>query len=191
MTLQQILLTLARGAIESAFGAPFDFDRDALIKQFPELGKPGAAFVTLKVDGTSLRGCIGSVKARRALFDDLVANAKGAAFGDPRFAPLSEREYRRCSVEVSLLTVPEKIRYDDVFDLRQKIRRGVDGVILEHAGRSATFLPQVWEELPDFSRFFAQLGLKAGLGVDAIDYHPLIKTYQVESFESAPLEGGE
>lgn len=191
MTLNETLLALARGAIESAFGAPFDFDKAELVRRFPELGQKRATFVTLKMDGESLRGCIGSIEPRRDLFDDVVSNAKAAAFGDPRFPALGQKEYPRCSVEVSLLSVPEKIKYNDVFDLKQKIRRGIDGVILEHGGRSATFLPQVWEELPSFDTFFAHLGIKAGLGEDAIDYHPKIRTYQVESFESAPLQGAQ
>ena len=191
MTFQQMLLSLARASIEEDFGTPFKIDRDSLVIQFPELSKNRATFVTLKTDAISLRGCIGSIIPYRPLFDDIVSNAKAAAFHDPRFAPLQESEYLRCSVEVSLLTVPQELTYEDESDLRQKIRPGIDGVILEYSGRSATFLPQVWEDLNAFDPFFAHLGMKAGLGSNVLDYHPQIKTYQAEHFESAPLQGGE
>lgn len=190
MTLQSLLLTIARAAIEETFGFPMPFEKSALVQQFPELAEKRATFVTLKLDGEALRGCIGSIVPHAALYDDVVANAKSAAFRDPRFAGLTEREYRRCSVEVSLLTVPEELAYEDAADLKAKIRPGVDGVILQLGGRSATFLPQVWEELPRFESFFAHLGLKAGLGGNVLDYHPTVYTYQAEHFEDAPLEGG-
>ncbi len=190
MTLQNILLKLARASIEEAFGKSFPFERDALIAQFPQLGEKRATFVTLKVDGKSLRGCIGSILPAQPLYDDVIANAKSAAFHDPRFPALTYEEYLRCSVEVSLLSVPQPLEYRDVDDLRSKIRPGIDGVILQHGGRSATFLPQVWEELPEFDTFFAHLGVKAGLGPDVLEYRPQIFTYQAEHFEDAPLQGG-
>lgn len=188
MTLQQALLMLARASIEEAFGHPMPIDKSTLAAQFPEVEEERATFVTLKVDGKELRGCIGSIIPHTSLYDDIVANAKSAAFHDPRFPALSEKEYRRCSVEVSLLSVPQELSYADADDLRSKIRPNVDGVILRLGGRSATFLPQVWEELPDFDQFFAHLGLKAGIGADVLSYHPEIYTYQAEHFEDAPLE---
>jgi len=188
MTLQEILLKLARASIEEMFGTPFPFSKETLAAQYPELGEKRATFVTLKVDGKALRGCIGSIVPHAALFDDVVSNAKSAAFHDPRFSALTEREYRRCSVEVSLLTVPESLSYTDANDLRHKIRPGIDGVILQLDGYSATFLPQVWEELPDFDQFFAHLGIKAGIGSYVLNHHPEIYTYQAEHFEDAPLE---
>lgn len=188
MTLHETLLKLARASIEEAFGHPMPFERHALSAKFPALREKRATFVTLKMDGDALRGCIGSIVPHTSLYEDVVANAKSAAFRDPRFSALSEKEYRRCSVEVSLLTVPRELPYTDVNDLRGKIRPGVDGVILRLGGRSATFLPQVWEELADFDLFFAHLGLKAGIGANVLSYHPEILTYQAEHFEDAPLE---
>ena len=190
MTLQQLLIKLARASIEEAFGKPFAYKKEELSAQFPELAQKRATFVTLKVDGKELRGCIGSIVPHTDLFDDVVANAKSAAFHDPRFAPLTQEEYRRCSVEISLLSVPQELPYDNIEDLRRKIRPGTDGVILQLNGRSATFLPQVWEELPDFDQFFAHLGVKAGIGAGVLQYHPQIFTYQAEHFEDEPLEGG-
>ncbi len=190
MTLQTILLQLARAAIASAFGRPFPFEKEALIATYPQLAEPRATFVTLKLDGKALRGCIGSIVPHTSLYEDIVTNARSAAFRDPRFSALSEAEYARCSVEVSLLSVPEQLSYSDDNDLRGKIRPGIDGVIIQKEGRSATFLPQVWEELPDFDQFFAHLGLKAGIGADVLSHHPEIYTYQAEHFEDAPLRGG-
>jgi uncharacterized protein len=188
MTLQALLIKLARASIEEAFGTPFPFEKEKLLADYPELAEKRATFVTLKMDGRALRGCIGSIVPHAMLYDDVASNAKSAAFRDPRFAPLDENEYRRCSVEVSLLTVPEKLSYTDAADLRAKIRPGVDGVILQQDGQSATFLPQVWEELPDFDQFFAHLGVKAGLGSYVLNHHPEIFTYQAEHFEDAPLQ---
>jgi AmmeMemoRadiSam system protein A len=190
MTLQKLLIKLARASIEEAFRRPFPYEKEELVARFPELGQKRATFVTLKVDGKELRGCIGSILPTQDLYDDVVANAKSAAFHDPRFPPLTEAEYRRCSVEVSLLTVPQELPYTDTEDLRRRIRPGIDGVILQLGGRSATFLPQVWEELPDFDLFFAHLGMKAGIGANVLEYHPQIFTYQAEHFEEGPLEGG-
>lgn len=188
MSLQQTLLRLARASIEESFGSPFPFERETLYVQYPELAEKRATFVTLKIDGKALRGCIGSIVPHTPLFDDVVANAKSAAFHDPRFSPLTETEYRRCSVEVSLLTVPQPLDYTDTADLRNKIRPGIDGVILQLNGYSATFLPQVWDELPDFDQFFAHLGIKAGIGSYVLNHHPEIYTYQAEHFEDAPKE---
>jgi AmmeMemoRadiSam system protein A len=188
MTLRETLLKLARASIEEAFGKPMTETKEALIAQFPELGEKRATFVTLKVGGTALRGCIGSIVPHTSLYEDIVSNAKSAAFRDPRFSELTENEYRRCSVEISLLTVPQELPYTDKEDLRNKIRPNVDGVILQLDGQSATFLPQVWEELPDFDQFFAHLGLKAGIGANVLSYHPVIFTYQAEHFEDGPLE---
>ncbi len=190
MTLQQLLIKLARASIEEAFGHPFPYKKEELTARFPELAEKRATFVTLKVGGKELRGCIGSILPTQSLYDDVIANAKSAAFHDPRFPALTEEEYRRCSVEVSLLTVPRELPYADTEDLRRKIRPGTDGVILQLGGRSATFLPQVWEELPDFDMFFAHLGMKAGIGANVLEYHPQIFTYQAEHFEEGPLEGG-
>jgi AmmeMemoRadiSam system protein A len=188
MTLQKTLLKLARASIEEAFGKPMPETKEALEARFPELGEKRATFVTLKTGGEALRGCIGSIVPHTSLYEDVVANAKSAAFRDPRFSELTESEYRRCSVEVSLLTVPQELPYSDTEDLRSKIRPDIDGVILQLDGRSATFLPQVWEELPDFDQFFSHLGLKAGIGANVLSYHPVIFTYQAEHFEDAPLE---
>ncbi len=188
MTLQKLLFRLARAAIEEQFGRPFSFSKEILSAQFPRLADKVATFVTVNIDGDSLRGCIGSLVPRNALFDDVVANARAAAFNDSRFLPLSEGEYPYCSIEISLLSRIKEISYTDTEELRGKIRPGIDGVLLQQGKQSATFLPQVWDEFNGFDLFFSQLGIKAGLGSSPLEGHPRIFTYQVERFEDVALE---
>ena len=176
-----ILPRIARRSIELALrGQPFPpVEHEALLREYPELAEQRATFVTLTIGGR-LRGCIGSILPRRALIDDVIENARAAAFKDPRFPPLSPEEFPRVAIEVSLLTLPQPLPYEDVADLRRKIRPGVDGVIIRFDGRQATFLPSVWEQLPDFDKFFEHLCLKAGLPADCLRLHPEIHIYQAE-----------
>jgi AmmeMemoRadiSam system protein A len=180
--MRELLPEIARRSIAATFGLAPEVDKEALVAQYPELAKERATFVTLTIDGR-LRGCIGSIVPHRRLIDDLVANAEAAAFDDPRFPLLTKEEFEKIDIEVSLLTVPYPLEYDDIEDLRRKIRPGVDGVVLRLEGRQATFLPQVWEELNDFDHFFAHLCLKAGLPQNCLAYHPQIFVYQVEKFK--------
>jgi uncharacterized protein len=154
------LLRLARGAIGERFGASAPAASGS-----PALRAPGASFVTLTQAGR-LRGCIGSLEAWRPLADDVCANAVAAAFADPRFAPLAAEELPATRVEVSLLTPAEPIVFAGEDELLASLRPGVDGVILECGGRRATFLPQVWQQLPEPRQFLAQLKRKAGLAPD-------------------------
>ncbi len=129
------------------------------------LVQPGATFVTI-TRGGRLRGCIGSLAPQRPLGADVIANAEAAAFRDPRFAPMTNDEWIDTQTEVSLLSVAKSIRFSDESDLLDKIVPGEDGLILEAGGRRGTFLPQVWESLPDKRQFLDQLKLKAGLPAD-------------------------
>jgi len=153
------LLAIARAAIESRlFGVAKSVDA-------PWLRQAGATFVTLTLDG-ELRGCIGSLEAARALGTDVAENALGAAFRDPRFAPMTAAEWPRIRVEVSLLSAPKPMRFADEADLIAQLRPGEDGLILECDGRRATFLPQVWQTIPDKRAFLRELLRKAGLPAD-------------------------
>ncbi len=179
---KELLLQIAKEAIENEFSHK-DIDRDKLLAKYPELKKDGATFVTLKQHG-QLRGCIGSIIAHRSLLDDLIYNAKSSAFKDPRFPPLREDELPYTDIEISLLSPYKEIEYKDVEDLKKKIHPNIDGVILKLGSYQATFLPQVWEELPDFDLFFAHLCQKAGINiVSCLENHPHIYTYQVEKIE--------
>ena len=152
------LLTLARNAIAAHFGLP----PAPVAVDCPELAKMGATFVTLTQRG-ELRGCIGSLEAWRPLRQDVEENARAAAFRDPRFAPLSEDELPITRVEVSLLTTPEPMSFRDEADALAQLRPNRDGIIFTAGSRRSTFLPQVWEQLPEPVEFMARLKLKAGL----------------------------
>lgn len=155
------LVALAREAIARELDAPApDPPTDA-----PWLQERGAAFVTLTVEG-SLRGCIGTVEAYRPLGDDVRANAVAAAFRDPRFPPLARHELPRVRIGVSVLSALEPVPCRDEGEALRRLRRGVDGVVLEVGHRRATFLPQVWEQLPTPAAFLGALKRKAGLPAD-------------------------
>jgi hypothetical protein len=156
------LLAIARAAIGHGLGAHAEPPRTDFA---PWLLRPGASFVTLLLDG-KLRGCIGSLAAVRRLGEDVAVNAQAAALRDPRFAPLSAAEWPRCQVEVSVLSPAKPLRFADEAEMLAQLRPGEDGVILEYEGRRATFLPQVWENLPDKRGFLEELMRKAGIPAD-------------------------
>lgn len=176
---QSILLKIASDAIEEEFLSKPMIEKIALESQYDFLLEERACFVTLNLDG-NLRGCIGSLYPHRKLIDEIIGNAKHAAFQDYRFKPLSYAEFENISIEISLLTIPEILNYESIEDLESKIRVGIDGIILQQDQHKATFLPQVWEQLPSFEDFFAHLCTKAGLSTDCLLNHPDIYTYQVE-----------
>jgi AmmeMemoRadiSam system protein A len=153
----EILLRLARAAIARRFGLMLECSDNETF-----LHEPGASFVTLKYEGR-LRGCIGSLQAHRPLREDITHNAQAAAFRDPRFSPLSAAEYNQIALEVSLLSPLTPMRVEDEADALDQLRPGVDGVVLQHGSKRGTFLPQVWDSLPDPGQFLTELKRKAGL----------------------------
>jgi AmmeMemoRadiSam system protein A len=164
----RVLLALAREAIAAALGAPEPrtWTVASAERAAPWLRAPGACFVTLTQEGR-LRGCIGSVRARRPLGDDLRANARAAALADPRFPPLTASELAVTRLEVSLLSAPSPLPAATEEEALAALRPGIDGIILELGGDAhATFLPQVWETLPEPRDFLAHLKHKAGLPPD-------------------------
>jgi AmmeMemoRadiSam system protein A len=130
-----------------------------------------------------LRGCIGSLEATRPLVQDVTENALAAAFRDPRFPELVAAEWPQCQVEISLLSVAKPIAFTDEADLLRQIRAGEDGLILEARGRKATFLPQVWQGVPDKRAFLGQLLRKAGLPADTRLESCTISRYRVMKFD--------
>jgi AmmeMemoRadiSam system protein A len=183
---QSLLLTLARDSIREVLEAKRIIDVPSLLKEHPLLGEAMATFVTIEIDG-ALRGCIGSLTPATSLINDLIANAKAAAFEDPRFPPISTSEYLHCTVEVSVLTPATELDYKTLQELKQKITVGEDGVILQSGTRRATFLPQVWSELTTFEAFFSALCTKASLTADCLNTHPKIFTYRVQSAKDNPI----
>jgi AmmeMemoRadiSam system protein A len=140
-------------------------------------------FVTLTTQG-QLRGCIGHIIPQEPLIEGVKINAINAAFRDPRFKPLTREEFGKIQIEVSILTEPKPLAYEDEKDLLVKLRAGIDGLIIKKGGRQATFLPQVWEQLPDKKAFLTHLCMKAGLDADEWKRGELeISTYQVQAFE--------
>lgn len=148
----------------------------------PVLLGQGASFITLTIHG-ELRGCIGALEAYQPLAEDVREHAVAAALEDPRFPPLSENELDRIQIEVSRLTRPVPLEYQDADDLISKLRPHVDGVIIKDGLRRATFLPQVWEKLTDPSDFMDNLCYKMGAGHHHWrNKHLNVFTYQVEEF---------
>jgi AmmeMemoRadiSam system protein B/AmmeMemoRadiSam system protein A len=174
------LLVRARNAIAARLGQPTQAE-----PAHPALNQPGATFVTL-TQGGALRGCIGSLQAHRPLDQDVRANAVAAAFSDPRFAPLKAEELARTRVEVSLLTAPQPMTFSDEADALRQLRPNVDGVIFIAGQRRSTFLPQVWEQLPQPRQFMAHLKQKAGLPADYWSSEVQLQRYEVQKWKEAP-----
>jgi len=172
------LTGLARAAIAQRRMSPIEA---ATSTNAAWLDAPGAAFVTLTQRG-QLRGCIGSLVAHRALRDDVEANARAAAFDDPRFMPLQPDELAHTRIEVSVLSAPVPMSFTSRQDALAQLRPGIDGVILSAGRRRATFLPQVWDELPDVEDFIAHLFRKAGLPANYWADDVTISRYTVTAF---------
>jgi len=181
---KKILLSLARQALEDCVkGDPIPpIDIDNLPSK---LVQPGATFITLTID-SELRGCIGSLEATRPLAEDVRLHAVAAALEDYRFPPVQEEELSRILIEISRLTTPKLLQYNDPEELLSKIRPGLDGVILKEGIRRATFLPQVWKKVPEVEVFLSKLCRKMGVPSGywrSEDVEILI--YQVEEFQES------
>lgn len=178
-----LLLDVARKSImshlykEEHFSMPKQSDPNA------HLWEKKGCFVTL-TSNSQLRGCIGTIEPIYPLIKGVHLNALNAAFYDPRFSPLSVEEYPAIRIEISVLTEPAELHYTTPHDLLNKVKPGVDGIILQLDHHQATFLPQVWEELSNPEDFFNQLSWKAGLTPNDWKNNPNMKifTYQVEKF---------
>lgn len=176
-----VLLETARHSIEYGLQHGKPFIPDA--RNYSEvLQNPVASFVTLTLQ-QELRGCIGSLEAHRPLVVDVAENAFAAAFRDPRFPALNETELPDLEYHISILTPAEPMQFVDEADLIRQIRPGVDGLILEERGRRGTFLPSVWDSLPQPQQFLQQLKLKAGLPADYWSDSLKVSRYTVEVIE--------
>ncbi len=182
---KQTLLRLAREALQQGVAGQ---TMTALQVEglTPTLRADGASFVTLTIRG-QLRGCIGALEPYQPLAEDVREHAVAAALEDPRFPPVSRAEVDQIEIEVSRLTLPRDLAYTDTDDLLGKLKPHVDGVILRDGFRRATFLPQVWEKIPDKQEFLDNLCYKMGEPPDMWRRkHLEVLTYQVEEFR----EGG-
>jgi uncharacterized protein len=178
----RILIPIARAAIGRELGKPHAASEDA-----PWLQEHGASFVTLTQED-QLRGCIGSLMAHRPLLEDVMENAIAAAFHDPRFSPLSAYEFEYTQVEISLLSAAEPMTFAGERDALTQLRPHVDGVIFEYGRYRSTFLPQVWEQLPDPVEFMAHLKYKAGLSTTFWSEEVKLSRYTVQKWKQKDFE---
>lgn len=177
--LGEVLLRAARAAIEANFGGP-----PLILPNLPVLQKTLATFVTLQRNGR-LRGCIGSLQAHRKLLDDVLHNARAAAFADQRFSPLEPEELADVQIEVSLLSTPEAIAFSDEAEAISRLRPGIDGLILIDGEHCATYLPQVWAQLAEPASFLARLKEKAGLSATYWSPQLRLLRYTVEKWKES------
>jgi AmmeMemoRadiSam system protein A len=178
----KVLLPIARAAIAHALNVvPLAADETA-----PWLAEHGACFVTLTQDG-ELRGCIGTLQAHRSLLADIKSNAVSAALRDPRFAPLSVEELDITAVEISLLSPTQAMEVEHEADALAQLRPGVDGIVFEYGRYRSTFLPQVWEQLPQPRQFMAHLKRKAGLPDDFWAEEVRLSRYTVTKWREQEL----
>jgi AmmeMemoRadiSam system protein A len=177
---RMLLLDVAEASIRHGLhhGTPLQVNP----ADYPDaLRQPGACFITLQRDGM-LRGCIGSLEPHRILIEDVAHNAYAAAFDDPRFPPLTEAELQQLELHVSVLSSATPIHFISEQDLIVQLKPGEDGLILEENGRRATFLPSVWDNLPNAGLFLRQLKLKAGLPGNYWSNTLHVSRYHTESF---------
>jgi AmmeMemoRadiSam system protein A len=178
---KQTLLHLARESIEcSVRGKKLPIvDENELT---PLLRSEAASFVTLTLKG-QLRGCIGALQPYQALYEDVREHAIAAAIQDYRFPPVRPSELARIHIEISRLTMPQALIYQNADDLLASLRPGIDGVILRDGPRRATFLPQVWAQIPSKQEFLGHLCAKMGAAPNLWQQkHIEVQIYQVEEF---------
>lgn len=178
---RSFLLSLARKSIVNCLnGTPLpELDRKNLSTVLQE---QGASFVTLTYKGY-LRGCVGALEPYQSLAEDVCEHAVAAAFQDFRFPPLQANELKDIEIEISFLTRPKPLNYENPTDLPMLIRPNIDGVVLRDGIRRATFLPQVWEKIPVPEEFLEELCMKMGAQPDLWRRKKLeVLTYQVEEF---------
>jgi len=182
---KKFLLKLARESIKYYLERQdlLTVSAEELKRYSPTLLEKLATFVTL-TEYEQLRGCIGHLEAIEPLYQDVIENAVNAAFFDFRFLPLDKKELNLIKIEISILTKPQPLDYQTPEDLINSLRKNIDGVIIKKGPFEATYLPQVWEQIPDKEEFLSSLCVKAGLPSDIWKKEKLeVKIYQVESFK--------
>ncbi len=180
---RRFLLQLAREAVSNGVAGGPDPENFGDVP--PRLAQKAPCFVTL-TKGGALRGCIGNLLAETPLYQAVMENARGAATRDPRFAAVQAAEVSQLRIEISLLTTPRPLAFTSPEDLLAKLRPNVDGVVLKIGSRGATYLPQVWDQIPDKAEFLGHLCQKASCAPNAWrDPGTEILVYQVEAFHEA------
>ncbi len=185
---KSFLLRLARQAAEYAVQGQ-RMPRPAPDSIPAELRRPGAAFVTV-TRNDELRGCVGQVLSHKPLYESVIDAATGAATKDSRFSPISASELPLVHLHLSVLSDPRKLDYAGPQDLLEKLRPGVDGVVLSLGFRMATFLPKVWERMASKVEFMQLLSLKAGLNRNGWEApEAVVSVYQTQDFEETVTPG--
>lgn len=178
----KILIPIARASISNALGKPYNATHEDL----PWLREKGASFVTL-TQNHQLRGCIGTLETHRSLLIDVKANAQAAAFRDPRFSPLTVHELDSTQIEISLLSAMQPLVFSGEHDALAQLQPGVDGIVFEFGRYRSTFLPQVWEQLPEADVFMAHLKHKAGLQPGFWDEEVKLYRYTVSKWKERDI----
>jgi len=184
---RQLLLQLARQSIEQAVTGN-DCSPPDLNLLPPALCEPGVCFVTLTLPGNELRGCIGGLEATLPLAIDVWEHAAAAALDDYRFMPVRPEELSLLHIEISRLTRPIPLAYEQPEELPNLLNPNLDGVVLRDGHRRATFLPQVWEKIPDPCVFLSHLCQKMGVSSDVWKQRKLqVEIYHVEEFHEGSV----
>jgi len=163
---QKVALKIAKYSILEEFDKIYSKDVQYRLNQaqsYPQLLQQRASFVTLKIWWKDLRWCIWSIVATRPLYEDIYINAKNAAFSDPRFSPLEQQEVKNLFLEITVLSPLKSIKFNSVSELLKYLAENKPGLVIKLDWYSATFLPSVWNELPDPEQFLVHLIYKAGL----------------------------
>ncbi|MBT3280361.1 MAG: AmmeMemoRadiSam system protein A [Campylobacteraceae bacterium] len=158
----KIILDLVKAVILDKLNNTLTVNKEQLLKDYPLLDENKATFINLFVDG-KFRGSQGTLVAHLKLFDDICINTVKVAFNDPYFPPITKEEIDKLQIEVSILSPQLEIKYASIKDMKSKIDIGNDGVFIRQGDKKATFLPQVWNDLPDFNDFLAHLFQQAGI----------------------------
>ncbi|NVB40410.1 AmmeMemoRadiSam system protein A [Pseudenhygromyxa sp. WMMC2535] len=176
-----ILLGLARAAVAETLGMRWPLPPAATIEASPWLQEPAATFVTIE-RGEQLHGCIGTIEAHRPLREDVVHNARMAAFRDPRSRPLRADEFPSAHFSVSVLGPRSPLRFTTEAEARAALRPEIDGLVLRWRGHRGVFLPQVWGSLPTPREFLDHLKRKAGLGMDFWAADVQLERFEVDKY---------
>lgn len=183
---QKQLQAIARKSIKNGFstGSPLTLENN---HSSTALQAIRASFVTLTLN-QNLRGCVGSLEAHRPLIEDVAINAFSSAFKDPRFTPLTSEELAKVSIEISVLTPMEPMTVTDEQDLLNQLQPGIDGLLIDDGHHRATFLPQVWSQLPEPALFLNQLKRKAGMSQNNWPTSIQCFRYHCDKFEESQRE---
>ena len=180
----RILLQIARAAIAESLELSV---AEKKLEDEDWLQQKGACFITL-MQQDQLRGCIGTLDAHRPLLDDVKANAKAAAFKDTRFSPLTSDELNTTQIELSLLSPIQALSFSSEQDALSQLQSGIDGLVFQYGYQRSTFLPQVWEQLPDAKNFMAHLKHKADLPGDFWSDDIKLYRYSVSKWKESDFD---